>query len=116
MPVFDAVSLMQEYGDAALVRDLAQLLIDTTPEQMDAVQAAVSAGNSAALRTAAHKLRGSIVPFGAPDAVEAARTLEAMAVAGDLSGAEAISRALIADVQSLRESARDWLDAGAALP
>jgi len=116
MPSFNATSLFEEYEDAGLVRELAQLLVDTTPEQIDAVRAAVGAADPAALRNAAHKLRGSIVAFGVPDAVEAARTLEAMGVAGDLTGAEAISRALADDVQSLRDSARAWLDAGAALP
>src|SRR6185295_18179088 len=116
MPSFDATLLLREYGDAALVRDLAQLLVDTTPEQIDAVRSAVEAGDHTALRAAAHRLRGSIVAFGVPDAVEAARRLEAMAVTGDLSGADVISRALVADVQSLRDSARAWLAAGAALP
>jgi HPt (histidine-containing phosphotransfer) domain-containing protein len=115
MPMFDVTLLMQEYGDAGLVRDLARLLVEATPEQVDAVRAAVGAGDHAALRTAAHKLRGSIVTFGVPGAVEAARTLERMAQEGDLSGAEAICRALAADVQSLRESALAWLDAGAPL-
>jgi len=116
MPPFDAVLLLQEYGDEGLVRDLAQLLVDTMPEQMDAVQSAVSAGDGVALRAAAHKLRGSIVAFGVPEAVEAARQLEAMAAAGDLGGADVLSRQLVAGVQSLRDSAKAWLDAGAVLP
>ena len=116
MPPFDAVLLLQEYGDARLVRDLAQLLIDTTPEQLDAVQTAVGADDGPGLRSAAHKLRGSIVAFGVPAAVETARKLEAMGAAGDLAGADALSRELAADVQSLRESAKAWLETGAPLP
>jgi HPt (histidine-containing phosphotransfer) domain-containing protein len=116
MPPFDAVLLLQEYGDEGLVRDLAQLLVDTTPAQMDAIQSAVSAGDGVALRAAAHKLRGSIVAFSVPEAVEAARKLEAMAAAGALDGADALSRQLVAGVQSLRDSAKAWLDAGAVLP
>jgi two-component system sensor histidine kinase/response regulator len=112
MPPFDAGILLREYGDEALVQDLAQLLVDTTPAQLDAVQLAVGAGDAAALRKAAHKLRGSIVAFGVPEAVEAARRLEEMAAAGNLSGAAAISRELAADVQSLCDSAKAWLDAG----
>jgi HPt (histidine-containing phosphotransfer) domain-containing protein len=116
MPPFDAVLLLQEYGDETLVRDLARLLVDTTPAQIDAVRTAVGAGDGAALRAAAHKLRGSLVAFGVPDAVEAARKLETMAASGDLAGADAVSRELVAGVQSLRASAKAWLDAGAALP
>ena len=116
MPPFDAVLLLQEYGDEGLVRDLARLLVETTPAQVDAVRSAVGTGDGAALRAAAHKLRGSIVVFGVPGAVETARKLEAMGAAGDLAGAEALSRALAADVQSLRDSAKAWLDTGAARP
>jgi HPt (histidine-containing phosphotransfer) domain-containing protein len=116
MPPFDAVLLLQEYGDETLVRDLARLLVDTTPAQIDAVRTAVGAGDGAALRAAAHKLRGSLVAFGVPDAVEAARKLETMAASGDLAGADAVSRELVAGVQLLRASAKAWLDAGAALP
>ncbi|HEY3157711.1 MAG TPA: Hpt domain-containing protein [Vicinamibacterales bacterium] len=116
MPPFDAVLLLQEYGDEGLVRDLAQLLVDATPAQIDAVQTAVGAGDGAALRAAAHKLRGSLVVFGVPEAVEAARRLETMGATGNLAGADAVSRELVAGVQSLRESAKAWLDSGAALP
>jgi len=107
---FNATLLFEEYGDRDLVRDLAQLLIDTTPGQLDAITSAIAGGDARALRAAAHRLRGSIVPFGVPDAVETARTLEAMGTA------EALSTALAKDVQSLRDSARAWLDTGIALP
>jgi two-component system, sensor histidine kinase and response regulator len=113
MPPFDAVILLREYGDEALVRDLARLLVDTTPQQIDAVRSAVAANDGAALRVAAHRLRGSIVPFGVPDAVEAARRLESMGTAGDFAGADALSRELVASVESLRESAKAWLDGDA---
>jgi HPt (histidine-containing phosphotransfer) domain-containing protein len=116
VPPFDAAKLLEEYGDAGLVRDLAHLLVETTPAQIAAVEAAVATGDATALRAAVHKLRGSIVAFSVPEAVEAARTVEAMAVARDLSGVEAISRQLVAGVQSLRDSAKAWLDAGAILP
>ena len=112
MAPFDSVLLLREYGDEDLVRDLAQLLVDTVPGQVDAVTNAVHAGDGAALRKAAHKLRGSIVAFGMAEAVERARQLEAMGAAGDLSGAEALSQQLVAEVQSLRDGASAWLTAG----
>jgi HPt (histidine-containing phosphotransfer) domain-containing protein len=111
MAAFDPRVLLDEYGDDALVRDLARLLIESVPVQADAVRSAVAVRDSAALRAAAHKLRGSIAPFGVPAAVEAARTLEAMGATGNLDGAETLSRELVADVQSLRDSAKDWLEA-----
>ena len=114
MPRFSATLLLEEYGDDGLVRELAQLLVDTTPAQLEAIQTAVATGDAASLRSAAHRLRGSLVAFGVPDAVETARTLEAMGESGELTGAEALSAALVDDVQSLRESAKAWLDAGTA--
>ena len=114
MNAFDPRALLDQYGDETLVRELAQLLIETVPLQVDAVRSAVAAADGPALRAAAHKLRGSIGPFGMPQAVETARQLEAMATAGSLDGADSLSRALAADVQSLRDSAKAWLEAGAA--
>ncbi len=109
VPGFNAAALLDEYGDQGLVRELAQLLVDTTPSQLEAIQTAVAAGDAVTLRAAAHRLRGSLLAFGVPDAVEATRTLESMGSAGDLTGAEALSTALAKDVQSLRESALAWL-------
>jgi HPt (histidine-containing phosphotransfer) domain-containing protein len=113
VPGFNATELFEEYGDHGLVRELAQLLVDTTPSQLDAIRSAVAASDAMALRAAAHRLRGSIVAFGVPDAVETARALEAMGSAGDLTGAEALSTSLAGDVQSLRESAQAWLTSDA---
>ena len=110
MPAFDPRVLLDEYGDEALVRDLAKLLVETVPVQVDAVQSAVDAGDSPALRVAAHKLRGSIVSFGVPDTVDIARQLEAMGAAGDLDGADTLVPQLAADVQLLCTSAKAWLD------
>lgn len=111
MAAFDAVLLLREYGDEELVRDLARLLVEAVPAQIAAVSEAVNAGDGATLRKAAHKLRGSIVAFGMAEAVERARLLEAMGAAGDLTGAQALSDQLIADVQALRDSANTWLNA-----
>ena len=110
MPAFDPRVLLDEYGDEALVRDLAKLLVDTLPMQVDAVRSAVDARDGSALRAAAHKLRGSIVSFGVPDTVDTARRLEAMGAAGDLDDADTLVLQLAGDVQSLCTSAKAWLD------
>jgi HPt (histidine-containing phosphotransfer) domain-containing protein len=107
---FDAAALFKEYGDLGLVRELAQLLVDTTPAQLEAIRSAVAAGDALALRAAAHRLRGSLVAFGVPDAVETARTLEALGSSDDLTGAEALRTSLARDVESLCESAVAWLN------
>jgi HPt (histidine-containing phosphotransfer) domain-containing protein len=116
VPPFDAHLLLQEYGDEGLVRDLARLVVETTPEQIDAVQTAIAEHDAVKLRAAAHKLRGSIVPFGMTVAVETARRIEHMAAAGDLADADALGRELIAEVQLLRASASAWLAGGTSAP
>jgi len=110
MPTFDPRVLLDEYGDETLVRDLAKLLVETVPVQVGAVRSAVDARDGSALRAAAHKLRGSIVSFGVPDTVDAARRLEAMGACGDLGGADTLVPQLAADVHSLCTSAQAWLD------
>ena len=110
MPTFDPRVLLDEYGDETLVRDLAKLLVETVPVQVDAVRSAVDARDGSALRAAAHKLRGSIVSFGVPETVDTARRLEAIGASGDLGGADILVPQLAADVHSLCTSARAWLD------
>jgi HPt (histidine-containing phosphotransfer) domain-containing protein len=110
MPAFDPRVLLDEYGDEGLVRDLAKLLVETVPVQVDAVRSALDARDGSALRAAAHKLRGSIVSFGVPETVDTARRLEAMGASGDLADADALVPQLAADVKSLCTSAKAWLD------
>ena len=110
---FNAAALLEEYGDRGLVRDLAELVVTTTSLQLDKIQAAVAAGDAQSLRTAAHCLRGSIAAFGVPSAVEAAKKLEAMGAAGELSGAEPLTEQLAQDISALRDGAKAWLASGA---
>ena len=109
MPAFDAALLLREYGDEALVRDLAELVVSTVPAQISAVRAAVGTRDSSAVRATVHKLRGSIASFGMPTTVDTARELELMAANGDLSRADSLGGELLADAQSLCDSARAWL-------
>ena len=107
---FDPRVLLDEYGDEGLVRDLARVLLDTVPPQVDAVRSAVDARDGPALRAAAHSLCGSILGFGVPATVDATRRLEAMGASGDLTGADVLVPLVAADVQALCTSARGWLD------
>jgi protein-histidine pros-kinase len=115
MTSFDPALLLREYGDEGLVRDLAELLVTTVPSQVENVRTAVAAHDSAAVRAAAHKLRGSLASFGLTGAVDAARQLETVAAGGDLSQADALSGQLIADALALCESAKAWLASGPSL-
>jgi CheY-like chemotaxis protein len=50
-------------GDEELLREMIDLYIVGAPSRLAAVEHAVAAGDSAALRSAAHKLKGLVSPF-----------------------------------------------------
>jgi two-component system sensor histidine kinase/response regulator len=76
-------------GDRQLLSELARIFLDDCPTRLSAIQAGVERCDAAALREAAHALRGSVANFGATRAVEAALKLELMGKAGDLTAAPA---------------------------
>ena len=86
---------------------MAKIFLDDCPARLSAIQAGVEGHDSAALREAAHTLRGSVANFGATRAVEAAMKLELMGKAGDLTGAAAA----LADLQQAMAAFTGELDA-----
>jgi HPt (histidine-containing phosphotransfer) domain-containing protein len=75
-------------GDEALLLDLAQTLLDEAPRLLNNLREAVERRDPDALRLAAHTLKGSVRPFGAPRASEFAFRLETMGRRRDLNGAD----------------------------
>ena len=106
---FNPAPLLEEYGDAALVRELAQLFIDSASSQMDAVTAAAARGDRPAVKAAAHRLRGALATFGATSATQLSQRLELMGEAGNLEGATEIAGELAAEVRDLCAGAAAWL-------
>jgi HPt (histidine-containing phosphotransfer) domain-containing protein len=111
---FDAEALLREYGDTTLVHDLARLVVDTLPVQLNAVQSAIDKADGLALKASAHTLKGSVGPFAAIRAVELARRLETLGVSGNLAEARAVSLDLRNEVLALCASAQAWLTAQAS--
>ena len=107
--VFDPGVLLAEFGDEKLVRELAELLIETAPPQVKKILGAVEGGDANVVKSAAHQLRGALATFGATAATQDAYLLEAMGAAGDLSAAPPVASHLAADVQVLCDSAKAWL-------
>jgi HPt (histidine-containing phosphotransfer) domain-containing protein len=86
--VFDrAEALARVCGNLGLLRELAEMFLEDTPQWLTAIRDALSAGDAPALRQAAHTLRGSVSSFSARAAEEAAGRLEGLARAGDLAAA-----------------------------
>ncbi len=111
---FNPGPLLEEYGDAALVRELTQLFIDSASSQMEAVTAAAARGDALAIKAAAHRLRGALSTFGAASATQLALTLESMSESGNLDGAGAVATALDDEVRELCKGAATWLSEHAA--
>jgi len=78
-PIEMEVALRGAEGSRELVQELAQILLDQLPGSLAAIQAAIAAQDSPALKRQAHQLAGGLGLFGAQPALEAARTLETAA-------------------------------------
>jgi CheY-like chemotaxis protein len=109
-PLDRAVLLARVEGDEALLDELVRLFVGDVPARLGEVAVALAAGDAPALRTAAHAVKSAVSNFvtgtgggPAPAAVVAARRLEELAAAGDLSAAAAASRALEEAVARLRD-------------
>jgi HPt (histidine-containing phosphotransfer) domain-containing protein len=88
------LALSRAGGDIQLLREIAVLFIEECPRGFAEIQAAVERGDSAALESAAHALKGSVANFGARAAVDAAFRLEQMGRTKELSEAEGMVRVL----------------------
>lgn len=87
--------------DWQLVGEVAELFLEDCPLRLDAVRAALAAGDSEALQHAAHSIKGSVSNFDAADATQAALRVEMIGRDGDLSHAPAACAALEREISRL---------------
>jgi PAS domain S-box-containing protein len=88
-----ADALKQCYGKFDMFQDMAEYLFNEADPLLDQVRAALDNADAKELGKAAHKLTGTVIYLGAPNALDAARNVERICRLGDLSGAaEAIQR------------------------
>jgi CheY-like chemotaxis protein len=104
-----AEALAAVSGDRQLLRVVVQTVLDEAPELVAAVRRAVAREDPAALKLAAHSLKGSIRYFGPSRAAELAWQLEKMAREGTLQGAEMTVAAMEGDMQRLVAALHDFL-------
>ena len=94
-PTFDREEALNRVGgDPEVLREIAELLIESLPGHLSGMRAAIARGDAPALGRAAHSLKGAVATFGARSAVDAAVRLETLAQENDLGGAEESFRAL----------------------
>jgi HPt (histidine-containing phosphotransfer) domain-containing protein len=109
---FNPQALVAEYGDEALVRELAQLFVDNAESQLQNILTAIDGADAVALRSSAHRLRGSVSTFGIDAATDLAQTLEDMGAAGTTAGAQPLAAQLADAVRRFCAQASAWLRSG----
>jgi two-component system, sensor histidine kinase and response regulator len=89
-------------GDEGLLRELAQMFLDTCEGQLAEIRGAIDSGDAETLRRVSHGLKGAVGTFGARPAYQAAAHLEAVAKGQDLGEAPEAYGALAREVERLK--------------
>lgn len=108
---FDPFALWQRLGeDQSLLRELVEIFVSEYPEMLRSIEDSVQESDTAKLKAAAHKLKGSLLQFGGMEASAAAFELEKMsAVPLSLSSAtDAVDR-VKSEVEFLMQVLQDML-------
>jgi HPt (histidine-containing phosphotransfer) domain-containing protein len=96
------VALSRVGGDAELLKEIAQLFIEDYPRAMEEIRHAADRGDAKGLERSAHGLKGSVANFGAAAAVDAAKTLESMGRAQQLTEVQQVIHTLELALAALR--------------
>jgi len=96
-------------GDHALLRKVLEAVLEEVPRLTTAMREAISTGDAAALRLAAHTLKGSIRYFSPGLAFEQAYRLEMMGEEGNLDDAEETFAALEQEIRRLTPALEDYV-------
>ncbi|MEH6578430.1 MAG: response regulator [Amphritea sp.] len=103
--VFDPEDALKRVGDDAdTLKEMIELFYEECPKLMAEIHESLAAGDSVALRRAAHTLKGTADIFAAKRTVAAALKLELMARKGTLDEAPEALSALESEVQSLKQA------------
>jgi HPt (histidine-containing phosphotransfer) domain-containing protein len=107
---YGAALLARVEGDRDVFVELCDIFLDDAPRRLAAIASAVRANDAGAVKASAHAFKGAAGVFDADAVVALARSLEQLASAGSLAGAETLyvelearGRELIEAVRGLRE-------------
>ncbi|MBV9122500.1 MAG: response regulator [Planctomycetes bacterium] len=100
-PLDWTTALAEVQGDQQLLRELAALFLQESPQWLAEIRTAVDQGDAPLLRRAAHTLKGGVSTFAARAAFEAALRLETMGRTGDLAEAPEALAALLRELERL---------------
>jgi signal transduction histidine kinase/CheY-like chemotaxis protein len=97
------------------LRKIAPVFLEESARLLAEMGEAIGGGDAPRLKRAAHSLKGAVAIFGDAEATEAARRLEAMGQAGDLTGAGEAHRGLAQAVTRLAAALAAFRGGGEAL-
>ena len=102
-------ALSRVAGDEEMLRELAQIFLEESPNWLDQVETAINDGDAEGLFRAAHDIKGSTEVFCADPAVQAAKQLERMGRQDELEVADEALGALKAELVWVRNALEDYL-------
>ena len=102
-PVCDLITALKRLGgDAALLMELTRLFVETTPERIACLLAAMERGDLESVSELAHFIKGSVRYFNSDRAYHAAERLEITSRSSDQYAIDASCRQLLNEVDLLR--------------
>jgi CheY-like chemotaxis protein/HPt (histidine-containing phosphotransfer) domain-containing protein len=108
--IFDMTEFVRRnLGDLELSCDVAAIFIDHRPAYIGAISTAQAAGNAAALRESAHKLKGAAANLALPPLSEIAAMIESTADAGDFEKAGQLMPVLEYRIEQAIDAIREQL-------
>jgi HPt (histidine-containing phosphotransfer) domain-containing protein len=114
-PVFSLhEALARVDDDRETFQMIAELFIEHGPKDLADVRAALEAGNATDVGRSSHRLKGAMLQFCAPSALQACMELEASAKAGTLARGGQLYAALEQEFNCLLTALRQVLDKGMA--
>jgi len=100
---FDRQFLLEQLdGDEEVVKEILNLYLEKTPEQISAVSEAVMKKDASLIRSSAHSLKGSSGNVGAVKLSQTAQKMEMIGKEGDLSQAEGLMKEIEENFRGFR--------------
>lgn len=98
--------------DMEFLCTLMTMLLEQAPNDLVAIQAAIAAGDPAAVARTAHHLKGAVLQFSSPALYESLKELEGLGRAGRLSDAAPVYAHVETGLQQLLDALRAILAKG----
>lgn len=97
-------------GDQEILEEMARLFVEFAPTQVRDLEDALASVDPEAVRSAAHRLKGSLSQFGLGQPTEQAARIEELAREEDLEQASGLLPALLEEIRLLLIQLERWLE------